>query len=51
MGNLTTSDIFMSEKEEATFTTTSGWIISHKSDIVFITKEVKVISATMVSFR
>ncbi len=51
MGTLTTSDIFLSEKAEATFTVTSGWIISHKSDVVFITKEVKVVNETVVSFR
>jgi hypothetical protein len=51
MSKLTTSDIFLSEKEEATFTATSGWIISHKSDVVFSTKEVKVVSGTIVSFR
>jgi len=51
MGNLTTSDIFLSEKEEATFTTTNGWIVSQKSNVVFKTKEVKVINETIVSFQ
>ena len=51
MSNLATSDIFLSEKEEATFTTTNGWIVSHKSNIVFKTKEVKVINETIVSFQ
>jgi len=51
MDNLTASDIFLSEKEEATFTITNGWIVSQKSNIVFKTKEVKVISESIVSFQ
>lgn len=51
MNNLTTSDIFLSEKTEALFTTTTNWIVSHKSSVVFATKEVKVINETHVSFQ
>jgi len=51
MSNITASEIFLSEKEEATFTTTNGWIVSHKSDIVFKMKEVKVINKTIVSYQ
>lgn len=51
ISNLTTSDIFLSEKAEATFTITNGWITSHKSNVVFITKEVKVINETIISFQ
>lgn len=51
LSDLTASDIFLSEKEEATFTTTNSWIISHKSNVVFEMKGVKVINQTIVSFQ
>lgn len=51
MSNLTTSDIFLSEKAEATFSTTNGWIVSHKSNVVFKTNEVKVVNEATVSFQ
>jgi len=51
MSNLTASDIFLSEKVEATFLTTNGWIVSHKSNVVFKTKEVKVINEATVNFQ
>ncbi|PZX61944.1 hypothetical protein LX80_02108 [Hydrotalea sandarakina] len=51
MNDLTTDDIFLSEKTETSFTTTTNWIISQKSDVVFKTKEVKVINATSVTFQ
>jgi hypothetical protein len=49
--DLTTSDIFMSEKVETIFTTTNSWMVSHKSNVVFKMKEVKVINETIVSFQ
>lgn len=51
MSNLTASDIFLTEKTEATFTNTTNWIISQKSTVVFKTKEVKVINETQVIFQ
>lgn len=51
MSNLTTSDIFLSEKAKATFSTTNGWIVSHKSNVVFKMKEVKVINEATVTFQ
>ena len=51
MGDLNTSDIFMSEKVETVFTTTNGWMVSHKSDVVFKMKEVKVFNETIVRFQ
>lgn len=51
MSDLTTSDIFLSEKVETIFTTTNSWMVSHKSDVVFTMKEVKVINQTIVSFQ
>ncbi len=51
MSDLTTSDIFLSEKEETVFTTTTGWVVSHKSNVVFKMKEVKVMNETIVSFE
>lgn len=51
MNDLTTADIFLSEKAEALFSTTTNWIVSHKSSVVFKTKEVKVINETLVSFE
>jgi hypothetical protein len=51
MSDLTTSDIFMSEKVETIFTTTNSWMVSHKSNVVFKMKEVKVINETIVSFQ
>jgi hypothetical protein len=51
MNDITTDDIFLSEKTETSFTTTTKWIISQKSDVVFETKEVKVINATSVTFQ
>jgi len=51
MSNLTASDIILSEKEEATFSTTNGWIVLHKSNVVFKTKEVSVINEATVNFQ
>jgi len=51
MSALTTSDIFMSEKVGTVFTTTSSWIVSHRSNVVFEMKEVKVTNETIVSFE
>jgi hypothetical protein len=51
MSDLTTSDIFLSEKAEAIFTTSNSWMVSHKSNIVFKMKEVKVVNETIVSFQ
>ena len=51
MSDLTASDIFMSEKVETVFTTTNSWIVSHKSNVVFEMKEVKVFNETIVSFE
>jgi len=51
MSNLTTSDIFLSEKVETIFTTTNSWMVSHKSNVVFEMKEVKVVNETIVSFQ
>jgi hypothetical protein len=51
MSDVTTSDIFMSEKVETIFTTANGWLVSHKSNVVFKMKEVKVINETIVSFQ
>lgn len=51
MSKLTASDIFMSEKNDATFAVTNGWINSHRSNVVFMTKEVKVVNETLVTFK
>jgi hypothetical protein len=51
MSDLTTSDIFLSEKVETIFTTKNSWMVSHKSDVVFTMKEVKVINQTIISFQ
>lgn len=51
MSNLAASDISLSEKVETKFTTTNSWMVSHKSSVVFKTKEVKVINETIVSFQ
>jgi hypothetical protein len=51
MNDLTTSEIFLSEKTEASFSTKKNWIVSHKSSVVFKTKEVKVINETHISFE
>jgi hypothetical protein len=51
MSDLTTSNIFLSEKTESSFSIRNGWIVSHKSSVVFITKEVKVVSESVVSFQ
>jgi hypothetical protein len=51
MNDLTASDIFLSEKTEASFTTMTNWIVSQKSSVVFKTKEVKVINETLISFQ
>jgi hypothetical protein len=51
MSDLTTSDIFLSEKVEAVFTTTNSWMVSHKSNVVLKMKELKVINETIVSFQ
>jgi hypothetical protein len=51
MSDVTSSDILMSEKVETIFTTSNSWIVSHKSNVVFKMKEVKVINETIVSFQ
>lgn len=51
LSDITTSDIFLSEKEETIFKTTNNWILSHRSNVVFKLKEVKIINETMVSFQ
>ena len=51
MSDLTTSDFFLSEKAETIFTTTNSWIVLHKSNVVFKTKEVKVINEATVNFQ
>lgn len=51
MAKLAASDIFCSEKVETVFSKTNNWIVSHKSNVVFIMKEVKVINETIVSFQ
>ena len=51
MSNVTASDIFMSEKVETIFTTANGWMVSHKSNVVFKMKEVTVTNETIVSFQ
>lgn len=51
MSNLTASDIFLSEKAEAAFSTTNSWIVIHKSNVVFKTKEVQVINEATVNFQ
>jgi len=51
MNDLTASDIFLSEKVVTIFTTTNSWMVSHKSNVVFKMKEVKVINETIVSFQ
>jgi hypothetical protein len=51
LSDLNASDIFLSEKEEAAFSTTNGWIVLHKSNVVFKTKEVEVMSEATVNFQ
>lgn len=51
MEGLTTSDIFLSEKQETRFTTKNNWIDSQTSSIVFKTKKMKVINETHISFQ
>lgn len=51
MKDLTTSDIFLSEKTTTLFTTVSNWIVYQKSNVIFKTKEVKVINETQVNFQ
>ena len=51
VSDLTTSNIFLSEKTESSFSIRNGWIVSHKSSVVFKTKEVKVVSESVVSFQ
>lgn len=51
MSGLTASDIFLSEKTEALFTTKNNWMVSHKSEVVFEMKEVKVMNETVVTFE
>lgn len=51
MKNLGTSDIFLSEKTESLFTNMTNWIVSHKSTVVFRTKEVEVVNETNVFFQ
>ncbi len=50
MDDIKTSDIFLSDKVETVFATKSSWIISHKSNITFELKEVKVINQTIINF-
>lgn len=49
--HLTTADIFLVEKTTATFEIKNGWIVSHQSNVIFKTKEVKVVNETNVSFQ
>ena len=49
--SLVTSDIYLSEKVETVFKKTNNWMVSHKSDIVFEMKEVRVIKKTIVSIQ
>lgn len=51
MAELTTSDIYLSEKTEAIFTNATNWIVSQSSIVIFKVKEVKVINETKVSFQ
>ena len=51
MSDFTISDIFMSEKVETIFTTTNGWLVAHKSNVVVKMKEVKMIIETIVSIQ
>ena len=51
MSDVTTSDIFLSEKVETVFTTTNSWMVSHSSNVVFKMKGVKVINETIMSFQ
>ena len=51
MKNLGTSDIFLSEITESLFTNMTNWIVSHKSTVVFRTKEVEVVNETNVFFQ
>lgn len=51
MNDITTSDVFMSEKVESMFATANGWIVSHRSNVVFKLKDVKVVNETNVSFQ
>jgi hypothetical protein len=51
MSDLATSDIFLGENVETRFTTTNSWMVSHKSNVVFKMKEVKVVNETIVSFE
>lgn len=51
MSDVTSSDIFLSEKVQTVFAITKGWIVSHKSDVVFKMKDVKEMNETNVSFQ
>jgi hypothetical protein len=51
MNELSTSDFFTSEKAETIFSTTTSWVISQKSNVVFTLKEVKVLMESLVSFQ
>jgi predicted small secreted protein len=51
MNKLTTADIFLSEKSETTFSTSSNWIVSQKSIVIFKLPEVKLITETNVDFQ
>lgn len=51
MNHITISDIVLTEKVEAQFSIKNSWIIAHKSNIVFKTKEVHLINETIVKFE
>jgi hypothetical protein len=51
MSNLAASDIFCNERVETVFATQTSWIISHKANVVFEMKEVKVHNEAMISFQ
>lgn len=51
LNTLVTSDIYLSEKVETIFKTTNNWLVSHKSDVAFEMKEVRVVNKTVVSIQ
>lgn len=51
LNTLVTSDIYLSEKVETIFKTTNNWLVSHKSDVDFEMKEVRVVNKTVVSIQ
>jgi len=45
------TDLFLTDKVETGFAIESGWIVSHKSSLVFKMKDVRVVNETVVSFE